>query len=82
MLWRQRLKLMQAGIRLRVFSCLNDNMNKMMDDNMRYEGEGLYESPFLVVYMVEGEGVLCQSGGSTTDDLGLGESWEDKLWKD
>ena len=49
---------------------------------MRYDAQGVYEFPQTVVHIVENEGVLCQSGGSASDDLEPGTSWEDKLWKD
>lgn len=84
---RRRLKLMRTGLRSRIFRRRNDTgavemMNKVMDDKIRNEGKGQYESPFLVICSVDVEGVLCQSDGSTSDDLGIGDSWEDKLWKD
>lgn len=49
--------------------------------------KGLYESPFVIVYTQECEGVLCNSDEdgedcSLSDDLLPGTSWEDKLWKD
>ena len=51
-----------------------------MSINPNSDRKGLYDSPFVMVYMVETEGVLCQSGGSTSDDLEPGTSWDDKLW--
>ena len=49
-------------------------MMKMTD--IHCYGEGLYESPSVVEYMVLNEGVLCQSGDSYSDDLEPGTSWE------
>lgn len=49
---------------------------------MRCDAQGIYEFPQTIVHIVENEGVLCQSGGSASDDLEPGTSWEDKLWED
>lgn len=55
---------------------MNDETIKAMNTN---ETELRYVSPQVDVVQIVVEDIMSSSGGSSTDDLGEGDSWEDLL---